>query len=117
MECLSELQQSQFYRYCELLAKTNCAREQRALLLAGPPVNLHDPNAFPEAGNDEIVGLWICKDQSWHSPKLLGSLEGEARLEFWEAQKQFRIIGEVADDGLDEDPSIPTPPHQSSQLP
>lgn len=56
-DCTSVLQATQFQKYCSDLQATLCAREQRALLARGPPINLHDRNGFPEAGDGEISKL------------------------------------------------------------
>lgn len=62
-ECTEMLQNSQFDKYCHDLASTTCAREQRALLEKGPPVNLHDKNGFPMSGDAEIFKLRKANDK------------------------------------------------------
>lgn len=61
--CTSVLQESQFGKWCNDLANSTCAREQRALLENGPPINLRDMNGFPIAGNNEIVRLRQASNQ------------------------------------------------------
>ncbi|PHJ25207.1 hypothetical protein CSUI_000947 [Cystoisospora suis] len=94
VDCLEELQASQFKRYCDSVANTNCAREQRSLLARGPPVNLRDRMAFPESGDQEIHSLWYAKDNAVHSARLKDSLDGEARQALWDSLRQFMIEGE-----------------------
>lgn len=62
-DCTGELQNIQFFKYCNDLANTTCAKEQRILLERGPPVNLRDKNAFPESGDTEIVKLRRAADK------------------------------------------------------
>ena len=38
--------------------------------------------------------LWYGVDQKEHSPKLEGSLEGEARMAYWKAQRAFIIAND-----------------------
>lgn len=64
----------QFKRYCDSVANTSCAREQRSLLARGPPVNLRDRLAFPESDDQEIHSLWYAKDKAIHSARLKDSL-------------------------------------------
>ncbi|PFH38368.1 hypothetical protein BESB_007090 [Besnoitia besnoiti] len=92
--CIEELQASQFKRYCDSVANTTCAREQRSLLERGPPVNLRDRLAFPESDDQEIAALWYAKDKAEHSAKLKDSLEGAARDALWNKLKQFVIVDE-----------------------
>jgi len=93
-DCLKELQRSQFYRYCDNLAKSDCTKEQRAMLKRGPPINLSDRNGFPEANESEIYALWCFSDKMIKSAKLEGSLVGEDRLKLIEYQKSFFIKNE-----------------------
>lgn len=55
--CILALQSIQFQKYCADLMNSTCAREQRALLERGPPINVHDKNGFPMAGSNEIAKL------------------------------------------------------------
>jgi len=79
------------------LANSNCAKEQKALLTRGPPVNLFDKNGFPEAGDNEIFSLLIFSEDAPRSAKLEGSLLGEERLQLWEDQKKFFLHAEKDD--------------------
>uniref|UniRef100_A0A0G4FTQ5 Uncharacterized protein n=1 Tax=Chromera velia CCMP2878 TaxID=1169474 RepID=A0A0G4FTQ5_9ALVE len=96
--CLGQLMDTQFDKFCNDLSKTTCAREQRVLLERGPPINVFDKNAFPEAGDAEVHSLWFASDKEIHSAKLKGSLEGEARMKYWEDQKKFQIKDEKDED-------------------
>eukprot|EP00389_Voromonas_pontica_P008495 GDKH01012885.1.p1 GENE.GDKH01012885.1~~GDKH01012885.1.p1 ORF type:complete len:217 (+),score=26.56 GDKH01012885.1:1-651(+) len=107
--CLGRLMDSQFEKYTSDLAKTTCAREQRALLARGPPINVWDPNAFPEAGQEEVFALWFSSDKAEHPAKLKGCLEGDERLKWWEDQKRFIIKDEKVEDEESVDPKKEEP--------
>lgn len=47
--------------------------------------------------NAEVELLWYSSDSLEHSSKLLGALEGEARIKYWEDQKMFYIHDEAED--------------------
>lgn len=91
VDCILMLQKSQFKKYCNDLATTTCAKEQRKLLERGPPTNIYDKNGFPESQGEEVFMLRRASDMTEFSPKLVDALEGDARMQFWEQQKQFII--------------------------
>ncbi|EPR63776.1 hypothetical protein TGPRC2_217900 [Toxoplasma gondii TgCatPRC2] len=107
VDCIEELQATQFKRYCDSVANTTCAREQRTLLERGPPINLRDRLAFPESDDQEISALWYAKDNAEHSAKLKDSLEGEERQALWDDLRQFVIVDEDTEQPGEEQTSKP----------
>ncbi|CDJ67665.1 hypothetical protein, conserved [Eimeria necatrix] len=101
--CVQQLQQTQFQRYCDGVSRSTCAKEQRALLTRGPPVNLWDAHAFPVADKSEIEQLWVAKDRRTASAKLDGSLTGEAREKLWSELRAFLIEDEKTEDPKKQD--------------
>ncbi|XP_022588327.2 uncharacterized protein LOC34618102 [Cyclospora cayetanensis] len=99
--CIQQLQQTQFKRYCDGVSHSTCAKEQRALLHRGPPINLSDPHAFPVAERTEVEALWIAATKQQASAKLEGSLTGEAREKLWNELQAFLIKDEQAEDSRD----------------
>jgi hypothetical protein len=89
--CTEMLLNSQWNTYVTALANVKCKAEQRRLLEAGPPINLKDKTALPCPDDGEVHSLWYMVDNSIHSAKLTGSLEGEERMKYWEEQKKFQI--------------------------
>lgn len=96
--CINILLDSQFNKYVSDLSKVTCAREQRALLERGPPINIHDKSGFPESDGKEIHSLWYSCDNSIHSAKLKDSFIGEERQRWWDEQKKFVIKDEKVDE-------------------
>jgi len=47
----------------------------------------------------EVQKLWYSADATEHSPKLDGSLEGEARMAYWNEQRSFIIASEKDGEG------------------
>eukprot|EP01139_Manchomonas_bermudensis_P015393 Amastigsp_a510117_159.p3 type:complete len:145 gc:universal Amastigsp_a510117_159:740-306(-) len=91
--CIQVLLDTLYNKWVNDLKCTKCAAEQRRMLARGPPVNVYDAHALP-AENDnhgEIAALWFAA-RGDVSPKLKDSLEGQARLDFWNEQKQFQIV-------------------------
>ncbi|KAF7458226.1 hypothetical protein HWI79_1227 [Cryptosporidium felis] len=89
LECIESLKKSQFHRYCDSITNTKCLKEQKALLLKGPPINVWDKHGFPECGENEVFQLCRSNDKTIISPKLDGSLVGDERLNYWNYLKQF----------------------------
>jgi hypothetical protein len=85
--CVSYLLTLQFKKYVEDVAKSDCRAELRRLLTKGPPVNLKEEVGLPTPdGSGEVYRLWFSSDKEEHSAKLEGSLEGEERKAWWDAQ-------------------------------
>ncbi|KAL8274425.1 hypothetical protein Esti_001585 [Eimeria stiedai] len=101
---------SHFYRYCESVSKSTCAREQQALLRRGPPINLSDAHAFPICGAEEVEALWVAAKDKEVSSKLEGSLAlcarasqtGEARQKLWDDLRAFLIENEPLEESKEE---------------
>ena len=120
--CVSYLITTQFNKYKDSLANTKCKAEMRRLVEAGPPVNVYDKTALPcesesegkgeekdststststtkdTSKNGEVVALWFMSDGKEHSPKLSGSLVGEARNAYWAEVKAFYSADEPDED-------------------
>lgn len=94
LDCTNLLIKSQYHQYINSVQKTECKREQKALLNAGPPINVKDKNGFPESEGKELFSLWYFSDKKIHSAKLDGSLEGEERKKLWEELKKFLVVDE-----------------------
>lgn len=62
-DCTGALQDIQFFKYCNDLANTTCAKQQRILLERGLPINVRDKNAFPMSGDKEIMKLRRAADK------------------------------------------------------
>ncbi|KAK6589447.1 hypothetical protein RS030_203178 [Cryptosporidium xiaoi] len=75
IECIETLKKTQFNRYCDSVINTKCLKEQRALLLRGPPINIRDKHGFPECGEEEVYMLCKQIDNTLIDPKLEGSLK------------------------------------------
>ena len=89
---------TQFSKYCHDVANSTCAREQRALLARGPPINVRDKYGFPECNDEEVLDLRLSHDKSHISPRLTGAVDGSERLKLWEELKRFIIVDEKLDD-------------------
>ncbi|KAK1442273.1 hypothetical protein BgAZ_403030 [Babesia gibsoni] len=94
IDCIKQLLSSQFHRYIKSLETTTCAREQRALLDRGPPVNISDRIGFPLADTDEVYMLYELGSNKLLSPRLDGSVTGEERERLWEELKKFRFTND-----------------------
>ena len=117
--CIEIMLERQFKQYQERLAATDCKKEQRRMLQAGPPINLSVCLTFcdlnmnnslnkekyclpcPEGHSGEIDKLWYASGQIEKSAKLAGSLEGEERMKWWDDQKSFLISTESDEDQED----------------
>ncbi|UKK01306.1 hypothetical protein MACK_002119 [Theileria orientalis] len=91
VECIKQLIKIQYHKYLHSLSTTNCAKEQRALLDRGPPINVSDSLGFPEAEKSEVYSLYDYGSSKPLSPKLDGSLTGQARLDLWAELNKFRF--------------------------
>ncbi|KAF8821078.1 hypothetical protein IE077_000354 [Cardiosporidium cionae] len=94
--CIEEIQKTQYQKFIRNFTDSDCQREQRRLLLKGPPINLYDQHGFPEAGSQEIHSLWYYDSKQINSAKLKDSVEGEDRKLLWDKMKNF-----VVQEGLD----------------
>ena len=103
--CVTHLLNTQWGKYVDQLKKVTCKAEQKRLLGRGPPINLRDRIALPCPGPDgeeddddhEVQALWFA-DGGDQSPKLKGSLVGEARQAFWDEQLEFEFEGDKDED-------------------
>lgn len=89
MTCIEQLIETQWDQYVNGLANSTCKAEQRRLLNRGPPINIRDPKALPCPDDAEVFQLWYMIDNSTHSAKLKGSLEGEVLISF---DASFRLF-------------------------
>jgi hypothetical protein len=62
LSCVKDLQETQFQKYCDDLAGTTCAKEQKKLLERGPPVNIFDKHGFPQSNGCEICRIRRCSN-------------------------------------------------------
>lgn len=49
---------------------------------------------LPVDEGQTVSELWYMTDDTVRSAKLKGSLEGDARMAWWEEQKKFKIVEE-----------------------
>ena len=78
------------------MQKSDCARELRRLLTAGPPIWLADKNALPlSEGESHICKVWFSKDNREVTAQLKGAVTGEERQALWDNLKQFLEIAEA----------------------
>ncbi|CDR96045.1 hypothetical protein, conserved [Babesia bigemina] len=94
IDCIKQLLATQYERYITSLRTTNCAKEQRALLERGPPVNISDHLGFPLAEKREVYALYDMGQQAPLSAKLEGSVTGEERERLWEELSKFKFKGD-----------------------
>ncbi|ORM41366.1 uncharacterized protein BXIN_0753 [Babesia sp. Xinjiang] len=92
--CVKYMLKTQYGRYINALKTTTCAKEQRALLEKGPPINISDHLGFPIAENNEVYELFDVGEGKLLSAKLEGSLVGEAREKLWNELSQFKFKGD-----------------------
>ncbi|GAB5037985.1 conserved plasmodium protein [Nannochloropsis oceanica] len=88
--CIEVILKRQFTDYKQMIEGSKCAAEFRRLFTLGPPINLRDPKAFPCSGDGEVHSFWFMHDSQIHSAKLEGSLQGEARAEYWNYLRAFQ---------------------------
>eukprot|EP01070_Trichotokara_eunicae_P005313 Trichotokara_eunicae@DN4447_c0_g1_i1.p1 len=90
LECIEILRNSQFDKYCDDLARTDCERTRRQLIAMGPPVNVRDRFAFPEAPEaDGVDGLFDFNIGGERNAKCKNAVVGVAHTELWEYQKSI----------------------------
>ena len=95
-EVVQELIDTQFKNYVDNVQKSDCARELRRLLTAGPPIWLADKNALPlSEGESHICKVWFSKDNKEVTAQLKGAVTGEERQALWDNLKQFLEIAEA----------------------
>ena len=95
-EVVQELIDTQFKNYVDNVQKSDCARELRRLLTAGPPIWLADKNALPlSEGESHICKVWFSKDNREVTAQLKGAVTGEERQALWDNLKQFLEIAEA----------------------
>ena len=95
-EVVQELIDTQFKNYVDNVQKSDCARELRRLLTAGPPIWLADKNALPlSEGESHICKVWFSKDDREVTAQLQGAVTGEERQALWDNLKQFLEIAEA----------------------
>ena len=91
-EVVQELIDTQFKNYVDNVQKSDCARELRRLLTAGPPIWLADKNALPlSEGESHICKVWFSKDNKEVTAQLKGAVTGEERQALWDNLKQFLV--------------------------
>ncbi|CCF75198.1 conserved Plasmodium protein, unknown function [Babesia microti strain RI] len=101
--CIKQLLDTMFDRYVYSLENSNCAKEQRALLDAGPPINIIEKHAFPEACSQEVYLLWDYSTNTAMSAKLKNSLTGQKRLDFWSEKRSIFLASLQSDDEAEDD--------------
>lgn len=96
LDCIKRLIETQYMRYINSVRNSTCAREQRALLDRGPPVNVSDRLGFPMAEENEVHMLYDCGAKKYLSPRLHGTPETpEERQRVWDELLMFRIKGDA----------------------
>ncbi|KAK1934372.1 hypothetical protein X943_003184 [Babesia divergens] len=99
INCIRHLLATQYHRYIKALRTTNCAREQRALLERGPPINIADKNGFPLADKEEVYMLFDIGNGQQLSAKLDGSLVSNPFAVITHHLQRYRVLD--ADNNMD----------------
>eukprot|EP01055_Gregarina_sp_Pseudo9_P002765 Gregarina_sp_Pseudo_9__2764@NODE_2_length_7458_cov_33_430786_g1_i0_p8_GENE_NODE_2_length_7458_cov_33_430786_g1_i0NODE_2_length_7458_cov_33_430786_g1_i0_p8_ORF_typecomplete_len135_score15_53zfRING_2/PF13639_6/0_042Destabilase/PF05497_12/0_024zfC3HC4_2/PF13923_6/0_38zfC3HC4/PF00097_25/0_3zfRING_5/PF14634_6/7_9zfRING_5/PF14634_6/80zfRING_5/PF14634_6/3_5e03Cys_rich_CPXG/PF14255_6/4_NODE_2_length_7458_cov_33_430786_g1_i034583862 len=94
-DCIQLLLQSQFEKFMNDAINADCEKVIQRLVQRGPPVWVHDPNGFPDTGDEEIPWMRRCHNGQVFSGKLKGAKEGEERGALWAELKQFIVVKSV----------------------
>jgi len=108
--------ESQWAKYLENVEKADCAAALRRLLSCPPPLNVKDAGlpCKDNGHNDEVQLFWYSSTKSEGSAKLKDSLEGEARLNFWQEKKNFLAATELAEEVAAQNPLAPRKDNNNS---
>jgi hypothetical protein len=81
--------EKQWQTYLDNIDKADCAAALRRVIGQPPPMNVKDAGlpCKDNGLNEEVQLFWFASDGETHSAKLVGSLEGQAREEFWAEKK------------------------------
>lgn len=87
-ECVLDYQNKQWESYQKSISEEKCKKALKNIIEKGPPINIRDQNCFPcENENGEVYKLYYSG--KFHSAKLVGSLTGEKRMNYWKELKKF----------------------------
>ncbi|AYV84473.1 MAG: hypothetical protein Hyperionvirus26_28 [Hyperionvirus sp.] len=89
--CLKEMLLNGWTKFIGLIDKADCAAALKRLIDRPPPINLRDPECFP---NGDVELFYF--DDTEQSAKLHGSLTGEAHVELWNKLKDNLKLMELS---------------------